>query len=50
MDPLEVTILRCGAFAAYAASAGRPIRAMNPDSRDLAALLAWNGQERREAP
>ena len=39
MDPLEVTILRCGAFDAFARRFGRPIRRMNPNGQDLADLL-----------
>lgn len=39
MDPLEVTILRCGTFDAFAQRFGRPIRRMNPSSQDLTDLL-----------
>lgn len=39
MDPLKVTILRSGTFAAYMAAHDRPPRHMNPDSCAMEALL-----------
>ena len=53
MDPLQITILRCGSFAAYKEAWGRPIRRMNPDQEDLADLLRRSGRplgEGRRAP
>lgn len=40
MDPLTVTILRCGTFEAYAEKNGRKPRHMNPPYYELAELLA----------
>lgn len=45
MDPLVVTILRCGSFEAYEAKHGRKIRQMNPPPYELGDLLQL--QERR---
>ena len=39
MDPLAVTIVRCGTFDSFARRFGRPIRRMNPSGQDLADLL-----------
>ena len=35
MDPLEVTVLRCGTFAAYREKAGRTLRHVNPSVHDV---------------
>lgn len=39
MDPLTVTILRCGTFAAYEKKTGRKIRHMSPAYHEIAELL-----------
>lgn len=35
MDPLEITILRCGTFAAYERSTGKKLRHVNPSIHDI---------------
>ena len=45
MDPLEVTILRCGTFDAYEEKRGKKIRQMNPPYYELTELL--RAQENR---
>ena len=35
MDPLEVTVLRCGTFAAYREKTGRELRHVNPSVHDV---------------
>lgn len=44
MDPLEVTILRCGIFDAYKEKTGKSLRHMNPSPHDLAELIRMQGQ------
>lgn len=39
MDPLVVTVLRCGTFAEYQRKSGEQIRHMSPSRRELLALL-----------
>ena len=39
MDPLTVTILRCGSFEAYREKNGKTLRHMNPPRRELAELI-----------
>ncbi len=39
MDPLEVTILRCGSFEAFEEKRGKKIRQMNPPYYELSELL-----------
>ena len=39
MEPLVVTILRCGTFDAYKEKMGRKIRHMNPSHQELMELL-----------
>ena len=39
MDPLVVTILRCGSFEAYREKNGKEIRHMNPSKRELTELI-----------
>lgn len=39
MDPLEITILKCGTFDRYRKSAGRNIRHMSPPAREVQDLL-----------
>ena len=46
MDPLRVTVLRTGSFAAYEARHGRRPRQMNPDRYQLDELLACAGEGR----
>ena len=45
-DPLRVTVLRTGSFAAYEARHGRRPRQMNPDRYQLDELLACAGEGR----
>ena len=40
VDPLKITLLKCGTFAAYQYKFGGTIRKMNPESCDLNDLLA----------
>ena len=44
MDPLEVTVLRCGTFETYEREKGKQIRQMNPPYYELTELLGF--QER----
>ena len=39
MDPLVVTILKCGSFGAYSEKYGKTLRHMNPSRRELAELI-----------
>lgn len=39
MDPLVVTILRCGSFEMYKEKNGKPVRHMNPSKKECAQLL-----------
>ena len=39
MDPLEVTVLRCGTFETYEREKGKQIRQMNPPYYELTELL-----------
>lgn len=39
MDPLEVTILKCGTFAAYEAGSGKKLRHINPAVHDVQDLV-----------
>lgn len=40
MDPLKITILKCGTFRTYAEIYGKSIQKMNPKERDVSDLLA----------
>ncbi|MBS6195380.1 MAG: GH3 auxin-responsive promoter family protein [Clostridiales bacterium] len=40
MDPLVVTLMKCGTFEKYQQKYGKDIRCMNPDSHDMADLLS----------
>lgn len=39
VDPLEISILKCGTFAAYEQQSGKQLRRMNPSVYDLKELL-----------
>ena len=39
MDPLEITILKSGTFAAFSRKYGEEIRKINPDPHHISALL-----------
>lgn len=39
MDPLEITILKCGTFGEYKRLKGKPLRSVNPSPYDVMALL-----------
>ena len=39
VDPLKITLLKCGTFESYEAKYGTPIRSMNPESCDISDLL-----------
>ena len=39
MEPLEITILKCGSFAAYTAKTGKRLRHVNPSAHDLKDLV-----------
>lgn len=49
IDPLQITILKCGTFEAFEKSKGHKIRCMNASYYDIADLLAFHGKtdERR---
>ncbi|HWQ50235.1 MAG TPA: hypothetical protein VN369_00405, partial [Terriglobales bacterium] len=40
MDPLEITVLRCGAFENYTRKTGRTLRRLNPPAHELKELVA----------
>jgi hypothetical protein len=40
VDPLKITLLKCGTFESYEAKYGNRIRCMNPESCDISDLLA----------
>lgn len=40
VDPLKITLLKCGTFESYERKYGTPIRAMNPESCEITDLLA----------
>ena len=44
MDPLEITILKCGTFEEYERQTGRKLRSINPTSYELMELLRIQGQ------
>ena len=39
VDPLKITLLKCGTFETYRRRFGTPIRSMNPGSREISDLL-----------
>ena len=39
IDPLEITILKCGTFKQFEERTGRKIRRINPSSYDISDLL-----------
>ena len=39
MDPLEITILRCGTFKEYELSTGKQLRHINPPVHDVRELV-----------
>jgi hypothetical protein len=41
MDPLEVTVLKCGTFAAYEKQKGKKLRHINPSAFDVMELLRF---------
>ena len=47
MDPLEITILKCGTMERYLARAGRPLRRINPSAYEIMALLAVQEEDYR---
>lgn len=47
MDPLCVTILRCGTFERYEEEKGKPIKKMNPSTYELKELLELQKEHRR---
>ena len=44
LDPLKITILKCGTFETYQQRFGRSIRRMNPEGCELSDLLACQNQ------
>ena len=44
IDPLKITILKCGTFDSYLQRFGRPVRRMNPESCEVADLMACQTQ------
>ena len=39
IEPLEITVLRCGTFSAYRRKAGKPLRKVNPSAFEVKDLL-----------
>ena len=48
LDPLKITMLKCGTFAAYRQKFGEKIRHMNPESCEIHELLACHRNHRAE--
>ena len=44
MDPLEITILRCGTFKTYEAASGKKLRHINPPVHDVQDLVKAQDQ------
>ncbi len=44
IDPLKITILKCGTFDSYAQRFGRSVRRMNPESCEVADLMSCQTQ------
>ena len=40
MDPLKITIVKCGAFEAYENACGRRIRRVNPTQLEISKFLS----------
>ena len=40
VDPLKITLLKCGTFASYRSKYGSSIRPMNPENCEITDLLA----------
>ena len=47
IDPLEVTILKCGTFSRYQQRTGRKMRRMNPSSYDIRELVNLQNEDYR---
>lgn len=45
MDPLEITILKCGTFEEYERQKGKPIRAVNPSPYEVIELLEMQKED-----
>ena len=48
IDPLKITMIKCGTFAAYEKKFGSPIRKMNPESCEINDLLQCHLSDRVE--
>lgn len=46
IDPLKITMMKCGTFAAYEKKFGTKIRSINPDGCDINALLICHQSEK----
>ena len=50
MDPLEITVLRCGTFASYRKRQGKTLRHINPSIHDIQEMIkmqaAFDGAQR----
>ena len=49
IDPLRITMLKCGTFATYEKKFGARIRKINPDGCDINALLMCHHSDKTEA-
>ena len=47
IDPLKITVLKCGTFAEYFRRTGRRLRHINPSTYDLGDMLRMQNQEYR---
>ena len=45
MDPLEITIVKCGTFAAYEEACGRKLRHINPSLHEVQELMKVQERE-----
>lgn len=45
MDPLEITILKCGTFAAYEKNRGRKLKRINPPAFEVMELLRFEDKD-----
>ncbi|MCC8086909.1 MAG: auxin-responsive protein, partial [Clostridium sp.] len=48
MDPLEITVLRCGTFKAYKERAGKTLRHINPSIHDVQEMVRMQEPTNRQ--
>lgn len=48
MDPLEITVLKCGTFSAYEEKTGKPLRHINPSIHDVQEMVRMQEPTNRQ--